>query len=63
MVGKIIDNYKVVAILGKGGMGTVYKAFDLKLERFVALKILNTQALTNPNFIARFKGKQKTRQS
>ncbi|MGA7720729.1 MAG: protein kinase [Ignavibacteriaceae bacterium] len=59
MVGKIIDNYKVVAILGKGGMGTVYKAFDLKLERFVALKILNTQALTNPNFIARFKREAK----
>jgi serine/threonine protein kinase len=55
MVGKIIDNYRVVSILGEGGMGIVYKAFDMKLERFVAIKILGPQALTNPNFIARFK--------
>jgi serine/threonine-protein kinase len=59
MVGNIIDNYKVIAILGEGGMGIVYKAFDLKLERFVALKILSPQALTNPNFIARFKREAK----
>jgi serine/threonine-protein kinase len=59
MVGKTIDNYKVVAILGEGGMGIVYKAFDLKLERFVALKILSPQAFTNPNFIARFKREAK----
>jgi serine/threonine-protein kinase len=59
MVGRIIDNYKVVEILGEGGMGIVYKAFDLKLERFVALKILSPQALTNPNFIARFKREAK----
>ena len=59
MVGNIIDNYRVVAILGEGGMGIVYKAFDLKLERFVALKILSPQALTNPNFIARFKREAK----
>ena len=59
MVGRIIDNYKVTAILGEGGMGIVYKAFDLKLERFVALKILSPQALTNPNFIARFKREAK----
>jgi eukaryotic-like serine/threonine-protein kinase len=59
MVGKTIDNYEVVAILGEGGMGIVYKAFDLKLERYVALKILSPQSLTNPNFIARFKREAK----
>jgi serine/threonine-protein kinase len=59
MVGKIIDNYKISAILGEGGMGIVYKAFDLKLERFVALKILNEKSLTNPNYIARFKREAK----
>jgi len=55
MIGNIIENYKVVSILGEGGMGIVYKAFDLKLERFIAIKILSPHALMNPQFIARFK--------
>ncbi len=55
MVGGIIENYKIISVLGEGGMGIVYKAFDLKLERFVAIKILNAQALLNPQFVARFK--------
>ncbi len=59
MLGSIIENYKIVSILGEGGMGIVYKAFDLKLERFVALKILSPQALMNPQFIARFKREAK----
>ena len=41
MVGTNIENYKVVEVIGEGGMGVVYKALDLKLERFVAIKILN----------------------
>lgn len=59
MVGTVIDNYKVISILGEGGMGVVYKVLDMKLERFVALKILNTQSLTNPQFIERFKREAK----
>jgi serine/threonine-protein kinase len=55
MVGEVIENYKIVSILGEGGMGVVYKSFDLKLERFVALKILSEQAVKNPRFIERFK--------
>ncbi len=55
MVGEVIENYKVVSVLGEGGMGVVYKCFDLKLERFVALKILSDQALKNPRFVERFK--------
>ena len=41
MIGKRIQNYKILSLLGEGGMGIVYKAFDLKLERYTALKILN----------------------
>ncbi len=59
MIGKKIEHYKIIDILGEGGMGIVYKAFDLKLERYIALKILNSQAINNPQFIARFKNEAK----
>ena len=55
MVGTNIENYKVIEIIGEGGMGVVYKAIDLKLERYVAIKILNTSKPPNPQFIERFK--------
>lgn len=55
MIGNKIQNYKVISLLGEGGMAVVYKALDVKLERFAALKILNINTTRFFNLIERFR--------
>lgn len=60
LIGKVIDNYRVVSVLGKGGMGIVYKAYDTKLDRYIAIKMLNsTGSGDQDRFIERFKREAK----
>ena len=56
LINKKIENFKIISLLGKGGMGVVYKAFDEKLNRNVAIKVLNAPNIKNSNkMIERFK--------
>lgn len=59
LIGKLIDNYRIVSVLGKGGMGIVYKAYDTKLDRYVAIKMLNAQSYDRERFVERFKREAK----
>jgi serine/threonine protein kinase/Tfp pilus assembly protein PilF len=54
LAGTKLGNYEIESLLGRGGMGVVYKAHQISLNRPVALKILPPTLISDPSYIKRF---------
>jgi serine/threonine-protein kinase len=55
MIGRIVGNYRIVAKLGEGAMGTVYRAVDQMVDRNVAIKVLRPEIAQNADTVERFR--------
>lgn len=55
MIGELIEQYRVLELVGRGAMGVVYKALDVNLDRQVAIKVMSVEARNDPDFVERFR--------
>lgn len=56
LVGQVIDaRYRIDVLVARGGMASVYRAHDLRLDRTVAVKVMNRSLAEDPSFVTRFK--------
>ena len=60
MIGQQILNYKIISLLGEGGMGAVYLAEHTQVNRKVAIKVLHAQFFKNEDIKLRFKNEAST---
>ncbi|MFO7678736.1 MAG: protein kinase [Chloroflexota bacterium] len=54
LIGQQLDNYRIEVLLGEGGMGAVFKARDMNLNRVVAVKVMDSRLAKQPQFQQRF---------
>jgi len=54
LIGKTLGHYEIIGLLGKGGMGEVFRARDTTLDREVAVKVLPAAFSDDPERVARF---------
>lgn len=55
LIGKTIDSYQILEVIGRGGMGVVYKALDTALDKHVALKMMDPRLAEDASFLKRFR--------
>jgi serine/threonine protein kinase len=60
LIGQQLGQYEITALLGKGGMATVYRARQTSMGRDVALKIIDPNLAKNPDFLKRFERESRT---
>ena len=60
LIGKVLDDsYRLDELIGVGGMANVYRAYDLKKDRTVAIKVLREEFLDNVELVRRFKNESR----
>ena len=60
LIGRTFGNYQIIEQIGMGGMATVYKAYQVNMDRHVAVKVLPRQLAEDPAFMGRFEQEART---